>query len=532
MRFDDRLGTLLGQHAVDASAKAALWAQIADVMAQDSERLSPDQRRAGFERLRLWRDLVPAERRRITAAALSYHPLPAEMVDLFADDSARIAAPVLARAQLPDAEWVRLIPGWPSTSRALLRERRDLPPQTCRLLAAYGSHDFALPGQSGEASAVGSPIQIRDLVARIEAYRREHMAPRSPGHQFVTIGNFRFESGSDGIVNWVEGAPRMALIGVSLADMAEPGGYGVDGHAAGACRQRTQFRDAHLEVAGVSEVSGTWLISANPLFNPDDGRFLGYRGVARRPDAGSARTTRLLGSGLSADSVRQLAHELRTPLNAIRGFGEMIEGQFLGPVSHHYSDMARKIVGDAARLMGVIEDLDSAARLETGDWPEDHAPEASVDLREILSSITNELRPLIEDHDVRLRIALGQENFRTYVDRVTCTRLMGRLLSSAIEMASMGEVLTARLEFAPAGIAFRVNRPASLTGLSPEQIVATASVNDEAGSADLALGLGFAMRLIDAMARRVGGSLDIGRERFSLILPCVADSSGESKESG
>jgi signal transduction histidine kinase len=31
------------------------------------------------------------------------------------------------------------------------------------------------------------------------------------------------------------------------------------------------------------------------------------------------------------DDLRELMHELRTPLNAIIGFGEIIEGQYLGP---------------------------------------------------------------------------------------------------------------------------------------------------------------------------------------------------------
>ncbi|MBL0000464.1 MAG: hypothetical protein IPO97_05350 [Sphingomonadales bacterium] len=70
-----------------------------------------------------------------------------------------------------------------------------------------------------------------------------------------------------------------------------------------------------------------------------------------------------------------MTHELRTPLNAIRGFGEMIESRLRGPVAQHYSDMARRIVNDASRLMAVIDDLDSAARLETGDWPTASLPE-------------------------------------------------------------------------------------------------------------------------------------------------------------
>ena len=532
MRFDDRLSTLLAQPAENSMAKAALWTQIADVMTQESSLFPPEICEAGLERLRLWRDLVPAERRRMTATALSYHEMSSELVDFFAQDVARIAAPVLTRATLSEADWIRLIPAFPATSRALLRERRDLPREANRILAAYGAHDFALPGDPDSVASEGSQIQIRDLVARIEAYRRDHQVPKLSDDRPEAITGFRFESGSDGIVNWVEGAPRGALIGISLVDMAETGGFGVDGHAAGASRQRMRFRDAHLEVAGAGAASGAWLISANPMFNPADGRFVGYRGIAKRGNSTGSSASQLLGGNLSVDSVRQLAHELRTPLNAIRGFGEMIEGQFLGPVAHHYSDMARKIVGDASRLMGVIDDLDAAARLETGDWPAEKPAEAGVDLAEVLGSLAKELHPLSDEREVRLRVSIGRDLPRALVDRATCSRLMGRLLSTSMELAGKNEELKVRLEAAVTAIVFHVDRPKTLVGLSREQILATAAVGDEAGHADLALGLGFVIRLVDAMASRAGGHLEIGRERFSLILPCTAKSSGESKESG
>jgi hypothetical protein len=532
VRFDDRLATLLMQPAADAAAKAALWVQIADIVSQERDRLSPQQHAAGFERLHAWRDHVSLARRRATALALSHHSVSAEMVDLFAQDVPQVAAPLLMHAELPADEWSRLIPAWPPTSRSLLRERRDLPEETKRLLSAYGTFDFALPGEAGSTEAIESTIQIRDLVARIEAYRRDHPIHTPGMAKSERLASFRFESGGDGIVNWVEGAPRGPLIGISLADMAEPGGYGVDGQAAGACRQRAQFRDAHLEVPGSGEASGAWLISANPLFNPGDGRFLGYRGVARRPEANPAGSTKLLGGGLSPDSVRQLAHELRTPLNAIRGFGEMIESRLLGPVAQHYSEVAHKIVRDASRLMGVIDDLDSAARLETGDWPETTGSADGIDLGEILESVAMELRPLSDEHGARIRVGVGRHLPRAQADYLTCRRLVSRLLSASIELAQKGEELTARLESGSGGIAFHVDRPSRIAGFSADQIVATASVGDEAGPGDLALGLGFTMRLIDAMARRAGGNLEIARDRFSLLLPGIAESSSENKESG
>lgn len=532
MRFDDRLDTMLMQSAPDGAARAALWVQIADIVAQERNRISPERQAAAFERLHAWRDDVPAPRRRATALALADHAVSPEMVDLFAKDSPQVAAPLLLHAQLDDRDWIRLIPGWPPTSRALVRERRDLPEETRRLLGAYGNVDFVLPGETGVGDSQDSVIQIRDLVARIEAYRRDHRPAASSRPEPERLEFFRFEAGGDGIINWVEGAPRGPLIGISLSDMAEPGGYGVDGQAAGACRQRAQFRDAHLAVAGTGEASGAWLLSANPLFNREDGRFLGYRGFAKRPGPALAPSSKLLGNGPSPDSIRQLTHELRTPLNAIRGFGEMIESRLLGPVAQHYREMARNIVSDASRLIAVIDDLDSAARLETGDWPTAAVPAEGIDLYAVLESAVSELGPLSEEYGAKIRIVLARPVPNARADHVTCVRLLSRLLSAAIELAANGEELTARLDVAGAAIAFQVDKPSRIHGLSPEQIAATAAVGDVGSAGDVALGLGFTLRLIEAMAKRAGGSLEIGRERISLVLPSVTAHTEENKESG
>ena len=87
-----------------------------------------------------------------------------------------------------------------------------------------------------------------------------------------------------------------------------------------------------MTVAGEGPVAGEWKISGVPAFDPTDGRFAGYRGVALRetppPPARSGSAADMLAD---PDSLRELVHEIKTPLNAIIGFAEIIEGQYLGP---------------------------------------------------------------------------------------------------------------------------------------------------------------------------------------------------------
>jgi His Kinase A (phospho-acceptor) domain len=535
VRFDDRIETILAQSAEDGSAKAVLWSQLVDIISQENGGNVVPQRSVAIARLAEWRNDIPLERRRAVGAAIAGHAVPLEIIGLFGSDAPAVAAPVLAAARLSAEQWQALIPTLPQASRALLRERRDLPQQAQQALSAYGSSDFSIEGQPAPSGSTAAPIQISDLVARIEAFQRDRTT-RQSAKQAASLPDlaqdFRFETDSQGLLCWVEGAPRGPLIGTSLADMADPGAAGVDGHAAGAFRQRELFRDARLVAPGVGESSGEWLISADPLFSAAEGRFLGYRGVGRRPRRSenlNAGEGALLGHGLTPDSVRQLIHELRTPLNAIRGFGEMIDGQYLGPVAQAYRVRAHDIVREAVRLLGVFDDLDSAAQIQGGRYAT--APESNTDLVATLDRLADDFRPLSDERQVHLRLVIAPNLPNAALDRLTAERLIGRLIAATIGISTPQEVIGARLEANGEQLCFSIDRPKATALLDAETLLASTQDAQSENRDAPALGLGFSLRLIASLARQSHGMFRIDRQRFTLILPPVQDSAGETKES-
>lgn len=533
MRFDDTLTTVFAQPVHDPGAKAAVWMQIVDILAQDRGTISPDLREKALARALELRGAVAAEHRKSAAAAVAFQCESKDLVSLFGGDRAPICAPVMLSAKLSDEDWAEVLPGLASPSRALLRQRKDLSPDVRRMLAAFGPSDFALPSdplpsadlQGGDFPAHTDTVaQIKDLVARIEAYRKDRVDDGEefflPSGDEAPVDTFRFEAGIDGLINWVEGAPRGPVIGIELGAMAEIGAHGVDGHAAGAFRRRTPFRNARMRVPGQGLASGDWLISGLPLFDAASGRFEGYRCTARRPlpdEQPHPRASGLVSQGLPPDSLRQLVHELRTPLNAIRGFAEMISSQLLGPVSSPYRDRAEAIIADARKLLAMFDDLDVAAKIERGAF--DGRSAAGVAPISVLRAVVQEMAPAGSSYRGRLRFALEPDVPDVLIDLVTLERIFSRVVSAALSASREGDAIAIGLHRMDAALQFRVDRPASLAGMSVTQLFDTSLDNGEDAGDGPPLGLGFALRLVDSMSTAVGATFEIAPDAFLLRLP-------------
>src|SRR3546814_11863492 len=103
-----------------------------------------------------------------------------------------------------------------------------------------------------------------------------------------------------------------------------------------------------------------------PVYCPDSGSFLGYRGTAENVTALRQREEALIGAKESAELANRakteflanMSHELRTPLNAVIGFSEIMESELLGPLgSAQYKSYAADIHESAQHLLTLINDI-------------------------------------------------------------------------------------------------------------------------------------------------------------------------------
>jgi signal transduction histidine kinase len=532
VRFDDAIATVLAQPAGGAGERAAKWRQLVDLLAQRRGAAEgPDPDRA-FEFLAAHRDDVGLAVRQQTARMLSWRRIAPRLLAFFAGDHPSVAQPLISTCRLGGGEWLELLPRLTPTARGLLRHRRDLPHEVEQALASFGSSDFALGGPEGATmpAADGGEVQIRELVARIEAYRRQKEASPPPVVEEIEAepsDGFRWECGTDGIILWVEGAPRGPLVGQSIASIAERGQFGVDGQAAGAFEKRAPFRDARFSVAGEGAAAGDWRISGVPFFDSHRGHFLGYRGSARRPRVDEvARSVAeregegVFGTKLPADSLRQLIHELRTPLNAIVGFAEMIDGEYMGPAESSYRTRAADIMTQAGRLLTAVDDLDTAARIETRRLDLDDAP---IDAVALLCRLHDAYEQVAGQRRATIAIEIARNLPPARVEAGAAERMFSRLLAATVGLAREGESIAASMMLKPLGgeqmLCLSLDRPRAIDGLDEGALLDPGYSPEGDWPGAPVLGLGFSLRLVRNLAEAVGGALVIGERRFSLYLP-------------
>jgi signal transduction histidine kinase len=316
---------------------------------------------------------------------------------------------------------------------------------------------------------------------------------------------FRWECGPSGDIAWVEGAPRGALVGRSIARPHDGNGDRIASEVVRAFAVRAPFRDAILTIGGDSVVAGEWKISGVPAFEPADGRFAGYRGVALRELEAAERTDLAAEMLADPDSLRELVHEIKTPLNAIIGFAEIIDGQYLGPADRSYRERASEIVGEAHLLLTAIDDLDFAAKVQSGQ----QATKARVQLGQLVERMIPVLQEQAAAAAVKLETPRTARDVSAAVEPELAERLIIRLASAVIDWSAEGERLRLSVDVTGPSARVAISRPAAFQGLTEETLFGSAA--EDAGS--------FSLRLTRGLARIAGADLLATPSTLVLAFP-------------
>ncbi|WP_074205545.1 sensor histidine kinase [Parasphingorhabdus marina] len=476
---------------------------------------------------------------RALAGRLRSAPL---LVYLCADDRA-VAEAALEGADLPQEIWLDILPQLPEMASDVLRDRAIIGEEMVfasderQASAPVEDKTLILTEEHAEENS-----QISSLVAKIEDYQRKRIVdpvtpavpePADEGDRSYFVDNIdklEFETDDSGTITWAKGPPRGAIVGVTIAEPTFDEGPGPDAYGAAAFRQRMPLENARMRLCGAPVLAGDWRMTAIPFFAPDTGRFRGYRGVMRRPNAAEDVSAQASVDIARREQLQQLIHELRTPLNAIIGFSEIIEQQLFGPASSEYRNLSRSIMDEARRMLAGFEDLDMAAKIDAGQLqanPGETAPDW------LLDRLTERLQSLAHSKAVDLRISKAEPVRAFALDGDTVERIYARLLSAAIIACEEGEELVAdlRTQIGPQPVnCFSLSRPSRIRGIDEQQLLdPSQGIEGEPGDTPL-LGLGFSLRLVRNLARSANGVLTLADDKIGLTLPAVMTSQIGARE--
>ena len=558
MRFDDRLQTVLAQGAANPHDRAVRWRQLVELLARASDLSTPLSQRA-LEVILEDTGRIDPQLRAAAARAVARPQLPIALVILFATDSVAVSAPVLASAALQPFQWRDVLATASPDSQRFIRSlypdlpawgaAQPLPPEPVVAKPApqpepppkleptpepepepeptpepepvteAEPEPTPAPPTSPAPAASAAPIpSISEVLARIESLRQDRQVPRAPAPAAPAVSPrpdssaasplFRWECGPSGEIAWVEGVPRGPLIGRSLASPGEHNG--VDQRIQRAFAVRAPFRDAMLTVSGEGPAAGEWKLSGVPAFEPADGRFAGYRGVAVRSTAEVEESLEPEAEeALDEDALRELIHELRTPLNAIIGFAEIIDGQILGPADHNYRERAAEIVAQARLLLSAIEDLDIAAQIRSSAA----AIDGSTDLNALVKSLTPDLKDRATIRGAKLDVALSRTPAICSLERAVVERLMRRFFFALVDVALPREKIAIAVDCDVGQCLVNIARPQALRGLTDAQLFGRDDQNPDVFASS------FSLKLARGIAQTAGGDLRAAGDKLALVLP-------------
>lgn len=127
------------------------------------------------------------------------------------------------------------------------------------------------------------------------------------------------------------------------------------------------------------------------------------------------------------------SHELRTPLAVIRTTAELALRRERAPEA--YRTALQEVAGESARMTQLIDDLLALARSDAGAVD---MPRAAIDVREVLTEVSEEMANLANAAGIRVTRALGDRPAVISANRQALHRLFMVLLDNALKYSHAG----------------------------------------------------------------------------------------------
>lgn len=133
--------------------------------------------------------------------------------------------------------------------------------------------------------------------------------------------------------------------------------------------------------------------------------------------------------------TNHISYQLRDPLNVIKGFAEVLENEFAGPLTDRQKDYTAAIVASSLKLLDLVDDIIDLAAVDAGqldldmDW---------VDIRELMENAKTYAALKAEDSQVKLTIDCDSAIGQLRGDERRLKQVLFNLLSNAFQFTEPG----------------------------------------------------------------------------------------------
>jgi signal transduction histidine kinase len=229
-----------------------------------------------------------------------------------------------------------------------------------------------------------------------------------------------------------------------------------------------------------------------------------------------------------SDFLATLSHELRTPLTAIMGYEALLAEQISGPITEAQARQLERIRTSAQHLLGVINDVLRAARMDAGRETAAHSP---VDATELLEETVSLVLPMARARALLLRLQAPLPTFVIETDRDKVRQILVNLTANAVKFTERGEIsLSACTD--DAGFAEFLVKDTGI-GIEAEYLerIFDPFWRVEEMHGRIVGGTGLGLSVSQRLAQLLGGDLTVRSEKgegseFTLRLPLRAPEAG------